>query len=81
MNNTRFTYSSGSAASNSIFGKNVEWDGTNYLVIEDTSGVASTNETLDANHHYTCGTANTVTCSSIRYYFTYLISIGLPSTS
>ena len=28
-------------------------------------------DTLDVNHHYTCGTSNTTTCSSIRYYFSY----------
>ncbi len=69
MYNQRYTYSSGAAASNSIFGKAVEWDGTNYLVIEDTAGSASTNTTLDANHHYTCGTASTSSCSSVRYYY------------
>ena len=69
MSNTRFAYSSGAAASASIFGKAVEWDGTNYLVIEDTAGSASTNTTLDENHHYTCGTANTTTCTSVRYYY------------
>ena len=31
---------------------------------------------LDANHHYTCGTANTVTCSNIRYYFAYYTTNG-----
>ena len=69
MSNTRYVNVSGAAASGSIFGKDVEWNGTNYLVIEDTEGTASTNETLDANHHYTCGTASTATCTSVRYYY------------
>ena len=69
MYNTRYVRSSGAAASGSIFGKNVEWNGTSYLVIEDTSGTASTNTTLDANHHYTCGSASTTTCTSVKYYF------------
>ena len=69
MYNTRYVRSSGASASGSIFGKNVEWNGTSYLVIEDTSGTASTNTTLDANHHYTCGSASTTTCTSVRYYF------------
>ena len=69
MSNTRYEYTFGLSASNSIYGKNVEWDGTNYLVIEDTVGTASTNTTLDANHHYTCGTASATTCTSVRYYY------------
>ena len=46
----------------SKFGNGVTWDGTNYTI----EGVS---DTLDANHHYTCGTVNTTTCSSIRYYY------------
>ena len=69
MYNKRYEYSSGEAANGSIFGKKVEWNGTNYLVIDDTSGTSSTNTTLDANHHYTCGTASTITCTSVRYYY------------
>ncbi len=69
MYNTRYASSIATGASNLIFGKNVEWDGSNYLVIEDTSGMASTNETLDADHHYTCGSAGTSTCTSVRYYY------------
>ena len=69
MSNTRFVYSGGAAASGSIFGKDIEWDGSNYLVIEDTEHTASTNETLDADHHYTCGTAGTTGCASVRYYY------------
>ena len=69
MYNQRYTYTNGAAATGSIFGKAVEWDGTNYLVIEDTSGVASTNTTKDANHHYSCGTASTSSCAGVRYYY------------
>ena len=69
MYNQRYPYTSGAAASNSIFGKAVEWDGTNYLVIEDTAGSASTNTTKDATHHYSCGTASTSSCVSVRYYY------------
>ena len=59
----------GAEAEESIYGKNVEWDGSNYLVIEDTANVASTNTTKDKNHHYTCGTAGTTSCPSVRYYY------------
>lgn len=69
MYNQVYAYISGGAATDSVFGKAVEWNGTNYLVIEDTSGIPSTNTTLDANHHYTCGTASTTTCTSVRYYY------------
>ncbi len=71
MNNARYAAGSTSAASNSIYGKNIEWNSnTNrYLLIEDTAGVASTNKTRDSDHHYTCGTANTSSCSSVRYYY------------
>ena len=50
----------------SKFGNGVIWDGTNYTL-------TNVSDSIDANHHYTCGTANTTTCSSIRYYFTYFI--------
>ena len=49
---------------NSKFGNGIVWDGINYTITD-------TSDTLDANHHYTCGTANTITCSSIRYYARY----------
>ena len=74
MYNARYQGVLGDAASGSIFGKSVEWDGSKYLVIEDTSNVASNNTTLDENHHYTCGTSGSTKCSSVRYYFSHLAS-------
>ena len=68
-NSTRYTYTDAEGAEGSIYGKNVEWDGNNYLVIEDTANVASTNTTKDNNHHYSCGTAGTTSCPSVRYYY------------
>ena len=50
----------------SKFGNGITWNGTNYTI----TGVS---ETLDENHHYTCGTANSTTCSSIRYYYNYTV--------
>ena len=69
MNNARYTFTNAAGATGSIYGKNVEWDGTNYLVIEDTANVASSNTTKDNNHHYSCGTAGTTSCASVRYYY------------
>ena len=68
-NNARYTYTNAAGETGSIYGKKVEWDGNNYLVIEDTANVASTNTTKDNNHHYSCGTAGTTSCSSVRYYY------------
>ena len=68
MKNVRYTYSSG-VTTGAIYGKNVEWDGTNYLVIEDTANVASSNTTKDNYHHYSCGTGGTTSCQSVRYYY------------
>ena len=69
MKNARYTYTNEAGATGAIYGKNVEWDGTNYLVIEDTANVASSNTTKDNNHHYSCGTAGTTSCASVRYYY------------
>ena len=73
---TGYTYTSpvyavtnGNYASGSKFGNGVTYDGTNYTITDSS-------DTLDANHHYTCGTANTTTCSSIRYYYSYFTSSG-----
>ena len=68
MNNARYTYSSG-VTTGAIYGKDVEWNGTNYLVIEDTANTESINETKDNNHHYSCGTTGTTSCASVRYYY------------
>ena len=68
-NNARYTYTDAAGASGSIYGKKVEWDGNNYLVIEDTANTASTNTTKDNNHHYSCGTQGTTSCPSVRYYY------------
>ncbi len=67
--NERYETVRGSAKSGSIYGKNVEWNGTKYLVIEDTPGVASTNKSLNATHHYTCGKAATTLCDTVWYYY------------
>ena len=56
-------------ATGSKFGNNVTWNGTNYTITDVSN-------TLDANHHYTCGTANATTCSSIRYYSAYITATG-----
>ena len=71
-----YTYSSpvysvtnGNYASGSKFGNSVTYDGTNYTITD-------VSDTLDATHHYTCGTANTTTCSSVRYYFSYFTYSG-----
>ena len=69
MNNTKFVYTNSAAASGSIFGKNVQWNGSSYLVIDDTTNTASTNTVLNDTHHYTCGTAGTTSCASVRYYY------------
>ena len=68
MYNQIYEYENG-LVSDSIYGKTVEWDGDNYLVVDDTPNVASTNKTLDANHHYSCGIADTSSCESVRYYY------------
>ena len=68
MQNIRYTYSSG-ITTNSIYGKNIEWNGSSYLVIEDTANTASTNKTKDSQHHYSCGTSNGTSCSQVRFYF------------
>ena len=71
MKNTNARYGPNNEAgeSGAIYGKNVEWDGTNYLVIEDTAHTASANEIKDNNHHYSCGTQGVTSCGSIRYYY------------
>ena len=69
MKNERYTYTNAEGETGSIYGKKVEWDGTNYLVIEDTANVASSNTTKDNNHHYSCGTSGTSSCPSVRYYY------------
>ena len=68
MNNMRYPYSHG-VTSGAIYGKDIEWDGTNYLVIEETANTASTNTTKDNDHHYSCGASGTTTCSTVRYYY------------
>ena len=69
MKNTRYTYTDAAGETGAIYGKNVEWDGNNYLVIEDTTNIASSNTTKNANHHYSCGTQGTTSCISVRYYY------------
>ena len=54
--------------SGAIFGKDVEYNNGSYLVIEDTAGTASENTTNDGEHHYTCGTAGTTSCTKVRFY-------------
>ena len=68
-NNARYTPTSAAGETGAVYGKKVEWDGNNYLVIEDTANTASTNTTKDNYHHYTCGTAGTTSCPSVRYYY------------
>ncbi len=62
-----YSVTNGNYASGSKFGNGVTYDGTSYTITD-------VSDTLDANHHYTCGTANTMTCSSIRYYYSYSIN-------
>ncbi len=69
MYNEQYNRFSGKFANNAVYGKNIEWNGTSYLVIEDTSGVASTNTTLDATHHYTCDSVGITTCTTVRFYY------------
>ena len=68
MSNVRYPNSSG-ATTGAIYGKDIEWDGNNYLVIEDASNTASTNTTKDNDHHYSCGKKEKTTCSTVRYYY------------
>ena len=53
----------------SKFGNSVTWNGTSYTL----TGVS---DTLDENHHYTCATQGTTTCSTVRYYYVYYTSGG-----
>ena len=78
MSNERYRFQTTAAGSSSIYGKNIEWDGTNYLVIDDESGVGSINTSLDNNHHYTCGITGQTSCSTVRYYYstTYYILLS-----
>ena len=64
-----YSATNGNYASGSKFGNSVTWDGTSYSITD-------VSDTLDANHHYTCGTASITTCSSIRYYFAYYTASG-----
>ena len=68
-NSTVYSVTNGNYEEGSKFGNNITWDGTNYTL-------TNVSDMLDANHHYTCGTANTVTCSNIRYYFAYYTTNG-----
>ena len=78
MNNTKYAYTQSGSPSGSIYGKNVEWDGTNYLLIEDTAHTASTNTTKDNSHHYNCGIKGTASCNTVRYYYyeTFYITLS-----
>ena len=69
MKNTRYTYTNAIGDTGAIYGKNVEWDGTNYLVIEDITNTPSSNTIKDNNHHYSCGTEGTTSCQNVRYYY------------
>ena len=69
MRNARYAFTNAAGDTGAIYGKNVEWNGTSYLVIDDTSGTASVNTTKDNYHHYSCGTSNETTCSEVRYYY------------
>lgn len=69
MYNDRYVSINGLPPSGSIFGKDIKWDGTNYLVVDDNSLVPSTNTSFNNTHHYTCGTEGTTTCDSVRFYF------------
>ena len=66
---TVYSVTNGDYEIGSKFGNGVTWNGTNYTL-------TNVSDTLDANHHYTCGTAGTTTCSSIRYYFAYFTASG-----
>ncbi len=67
MYNSRYLSTGNAAPSGSIFGKSIEWDGVNYLVVDD--GAPSVNTTLNDTHHFTCGTSGVTSCSSVRFYF------------
>ena len=63
-------YAANSAApSGSIYGKNIEYNNGSYLVIEGTANTASTNTEKNGDHHYTCGTAGTTSCTTVRFYY------------
>ena len=64
MYGTVYNVTNGDYEIDSKFGNGVTWDGTNYTLTD-------VSDTIDANHHYTCGTAGTTSCSSVRYYYTY----------
>ena len=67
-NSPVYSVTNGDYESGSKFGNGVTWDGTSYTL-------TNVSDTLDANHHYTCGTTNATTCSSIIYYFSYFTNI------
>ncbi len=69
FNKVRNYAGSSAAPEGSIYGKDIEYNNGSYLVIEDTEHVASANTTKDANHHYTCGTAGTTSCTTVRFYY------------
>ena len=63
-NSPVYSVTNGDYETGSKFGNGVAWNGTNYTL-------TNVSDTLDSNHHYTCGMAGTTTCSIVRYYFTY----------
>ncbi len=65
-----YTVSNAVYESGSKFGNGVIWDGTNYTITDVSNS-------LNTTHHYTCGTAGTTTCSSIRYYVSYFLTGGV----
>ncbi|MBQ3307065.1 MAG: hypothetical protein IJG68_02610 [Bacilli bacterium] len=59
-------------AEDAIFGEDVSWNGTNYELVNTTTGV-------DDTHHYTCNSSSSTVCNPVRYY--YFANVGSTSTS
>ena len=55
--------------SGSIYGKDIEWDGTNYLVIDDTPHTPSISTEKSNDRHYSCGTTGVTSCNQVRFYY------------
>ena len=63
MYNKVYESKEGETTSDSLYGSDVTYDGTNYTL-------TNTSTTKDSNHHYTCNNTSG-TCSTVRYYYNY----------
>ena len=66
-----YSVTDGDYASGSKFGNGVVWNEAS-----STYTLTDVSDNLDANHHYTCGTAGDTVCSTVRYYYTYFTYSG-----